>query len=66
MEGCARPSRRVIAITRLRATVRCSFPATVSNPVQAMPKRLIGLLDRCLADVNKSRPIPSEGLGASL
>jgi hypothetical protein len=52
------PVAGVIAITRLRASVRVLVhPGTISNPIQAMPKRLIGLLDRFIADVK-----PKSGL----
>jgi len=52
------PVAGVIAITRLRASVRVLVhPGTISNPIQAMPKRLIGLLDRFIAEVK-----PKSGL----
>src|SRR5688572_24164331 len=52
-ENLARdPVAGVIAITRLRSSVRVLVhPATISNPNQAMPSRLIGLLDRFVGEV---------------
>lgn len=46
------PVAGVIAITRLRGSVRVLIhPGTIVNPGEAMPKRLIGLLDRFVAEV---------------